>query len=95
MFWGLELICPVFTQDKFLYIQHLPEFFNATLQVKLPYTSNSEMDIKIDLFLLENNQDSGWVVKLPFTKNVQAIKFCYDINQIKKALLFYSCKINY
>ena len=69
------------------------------MQVKLPYTSNSEIDIKIDLFLHENNRSNnknkGWVVKLPFTTNGQAIKFCKDINQIKKALIFFQVRYNY
>jgi len=51
-----------------------------------------EMDLKVSKFLDQHNQNSGWVVKLPFTTNGRAIKFCANRIQVDDALHFFSSK---
>ena len=68
-------MCPVFTQDKYKYIDQLPEFCNKTLQIPLPF-KDDQSHCTIESFLSANDHGSGWVVKLPYTTNGHAIEFC-------------------
>jgi len=94
---GDQFDCPMFTQDKYVYLSSLPSLTNPTLKVLLPFDSRDEQTyhhakLAIQEFASKDYQEGeGFVVKPPFETNCgpQLLKFCKresGIDAIYKAL---------
>ena len=82
-----QLYCPIFLQDKFAYLEAIPEFCNATVKVSFPWDEASRQHDteKISQMLLEGN---GWVVKTGFSTNCDNFKICRTIEKVCSSSLF-------
>jgi hypothetical protein len=87
-----EVDCPIFTQDKYKYLDALPQITNPTLKVNLPFDSNDNAATSlINAFVENGDEGQGFVVKPPFETNCgpRLLKFCRvesGINGIYSAL---------
>jgi len=82
-----QLHCPIFLQDKFAYLEAIPEFCNATVKILLPWDAASRQHDteRISQMLLEGN---GWVVKTGFSTNCDNFKICRTIEKVCLSSLF-------
>ena len=78
-----ELKCPVFTQDKYLYLESLPQITNPTLRIPLPFSSQDGQCMEIKQRIREfieagYDEGEGFVLKPPFETNCGArlLKVC-------------------
>lgn len=77
--------CPIFQQDKIIYIRALPQdAVIPTMPIKsLPLILH---DADIRTFLHDNHEGCGWVVKPPFCTNGEGLKFCKTVEKVIQAL---------
>jgi hypothetical protein len=75
---GNNLECPIFTQDKYKYLQSVASITNPTLKIELTEEKSVLINIDVESFMLENDEGCGWVLKAPFTTNCQFIRYCKD-----------------
>jgi hypothetical protein len=94
-----NLYCPIFLQDKYIYLSALPDLTNDTFAYRLNSISKYKY-FKIiksgetNLFDWMRKYDfgNGFVVKLPFTTNCQSIRFCTTYEKVFDAINMFNCK---
>ena len=66
-------------QDKYEYLRMIPEITLQTLKIPITIASDEENLKTTELVeeFLDNgyHEDSGWVLKLPFTNNSHGVRF--------------------
>jgi len=73
---GNQIHCGAFTQDKFEYLQHLPEFVNPTLKIAVSKTYSDREWNQIKAFYdLYCCTPSRAVIKAPYTTNKDWLKY--------------------
>jgi hypothetical protein len=77
---GQQLDCPVFRQDKFCYVDSLTHITIPTFRMNLDQSLGAHeqilaMYMPLRKFCESVGGENGWVVKLPFVTNCEAIKF--------------------
>jgi len=92
-----QLFCPVFLQDKFAYIEAVPELCNPTLKIDfrgpepMPKERRKEFaafrKAAIQSFMDAHNECNGWVVKSPYTTNCDFRQFCRSFGCIWKSVI--------
>jgi hypothetical protein len=82
---GHKLRCPIFLQDKYLYLSRISDFVNPTFKYNFPFEA-LKLVLEVSEFCANNNEGIGWVVKLPYTTNSHAIKFCPTVEKLFHAL---------
>lgn len=99
---GINLQCPVFTQDKFRYLNALPSIVTPTIRIQIPkpeiiykgFTKIYVNELSIGKFELQrilefmskNSEGDGWILKLPFATNGEGFKVCQDEDGLVKGL---------
>ncbi len=92
-----NLACPIFLQDKYKYIQTVPEHCNNTLRVNLVECCefDSQTCEMIKQFMRDNHEENcktgeccGWVVKAPWTTNCDFVKYPKSESQVFRWLKF-------
>ena len=84
------LFDPAFTQDKFKYIHYLIEYTIPSLRISLRLGEDAKLPSseinRIQKWMTEVEEGSGFVLKLPFTTNSQAIKYPKTLEGIRSAV---------
>ena len=84
---GNKIYCGAFTQDKFDYLQLIPEFVNPTLQILVSETYSSAEWKQIKAFYkLYCSRPSGAVIKAPFTTNRNWLKYPKKIEKTRSSV---------
>lgn len=86
---GDNLSCPIFTQNKFKYIESCRELFLPTLAINFD-ESTTMLDeangAHIVDFMRLHTEGNGWVVKLPYHTNGVGLHFCKDPQAVFDAI---------
>ena len=91
-----NLFCPIFTQDKFAYINSIPLICNPTLVIIIQrnvrfseeqsnvvhFSQTSAVSATVLQFTESHSYNDGWVIKLPFVTHSLGIKFTKDRSKI-------------
>jgi len=86
---GDNLLCPVFTQNKYNYIKCCREICIPTLAVEFDESTpslNEDCGGHIVEFMQHHTEGKGWVVKLPYHTNGVGLHFCKDKEAVFNAL---------
>lgn len=65
----ISLSCPIFTQDKFEYINVIPEMVLSTIRVGIKKDLTGHDLESINLFLDTTQSVNGWILKTPYSTN--------------------------
>ena len=85
---GQQLLCSIFLQNKFVYLNALPFFCNHSVKIPLPWLSSSRAASKIEMLSIIC-EGEGYVVKTPFTTNCELFKICRTLEQVCLVLLIW------
>lgn len=82
-----ELACPIFLQDKQLYIKALGPHAIPTFFIELPFDRlDVELVSELVDFLNFHRNNSGFVVKFPFMTNSEGLRFPKSVIEVTHCL---------
>jgi hypothetical protein len=87
------LFDPAFTQDKYKYLFNLSEYTIPTIRVSLRLGKDGQLPqseiLRIKDWMPEVDEGAGFVLKLPFTTNSQAIKYPKTLDSICEGIFHF------